>query len=458
MRNLTLLISALVASFAAIGEPARDGVTDPAFGVNGVALVRPGRYFERLRGIIRQADGKLIVLGGAPAGGGSQPSVTRVLPDGSPDLGFGVGGEYVLPAIPGINDWGGSAKEAVILSDGRIVVVGSPVAGMDSHGFCVLVFALTSSGQLDPSYGPGPGPACLSLGPDNTGSAPEAIATVAHGAADSVYIGGSYGPGNELTASSAIARLDATGALVTTFGDNGIRRYGSSLVLGLGLQSPSILLTSAGSLLLGGVRPGGGALGTAMAVAKVDATGEPVLDFGDQGIATVRFSDESNVGSGIALDPVGRILIGGLARQGPGRACSYCIARFTPAGILDGSLNPSGQQPGQPGRLRLVASPDFGLVSAFVFRNDGRVVAIGSLNGVSVAAFGLNDDGSFDPRFGDASTPGMRKTWFGLLGFNFAFASVATDGSRITITGAGGAERSALLQLMDDRVLESSFE
>ncbi len=80
-----------------------DGSPDAGFGTNG----RAGGTFEGLsspRGVVVQPDGKLVVVG-LPFGASiPQPptsfTLTRYLPDGRPDLGFGIAGRDIEPAGP----------------------------------------------------------------------------------------------------------------------------------------------------------------------------------------------------------------------------------------------------------------------------------------------------------------------------------------------------------------------
>jgi len=101
-------------------------------------------------------DGKIVMVGQADAGSGSTTNgdvaIARVLPDGSPDGTFGIGGKVVV-AFDQITNGGEVATGVVEDPAGRLVVVGASV--VDGTSFFTRSFALrlTTDGSLDPSFG-----------------------------------------------------------------------------------------------------------------------------------------------------------------------------------------------------------------------------------------------------------------------------------------------------------------
>jgi len=101
-------------------------------------------------------DGKIVMVGQADAGSGSTTNgdvaIARVLPDGSLDGTFGIGGKVVVPFDQVTN--GGEVATGVVEDDaGRLVVVGATV--VDDTNFFTRSFALrlTPGGDLDASFG-----------------------------------------------------------------------------------------------------------------------------------------------------------------------------------------------------------------------------------------------------------------------------------------------------------------
>ena len=108
-----------------------DGSLDPAFGVGGVVTTGFGDDGAEGYGVALQADGKIVVAGGA------EPDVAlaRYLLDGSLDPTFGVGGLVRTPIVlPGVDH--AEALAVVVQADGDIVVAGvaCPIASeCDDH-------------------------------------------------------------------------------------------------------------------------------------------------------------------------------------------------------------------------------------------------------------------------------------------------------------------------------------
>jgi uncharacterized delta-60 repeat protein len=101
-------------------------------------------------------DGKIVMVGQADAGSGSTTNgdvaIARVLPDGSPDATFGIGGKVVVP-FDQVTNGGDVATGVVEDAAGRLVVVGASV--VDGTNFYTRSFALRlmSDGSLDQSFG-----------------------------------------------------------------------------------------------------------------------------------------------------------------------------------------------------------------------------------------------------------------------------------------------------------------
>src|SRR5205807_7981192 len=87
-------------------------------------------------------DGRIVVAGSvmdSPMGSPGSFALARYNPDGSPDRGFGTGGQVITPGL-------GLAATAALQADGKIVVVG---------GNFVLARYNATDGSLDPSFGTG---------------------------------------------------------------------------------------------------------------------------------------------------------------------------------------------------------------------------------------------------------------------------------------------------------------
>lgn len=99
-----------------------DGTPDTSFGMNGI--VRFESAFQQPV-ILMQADGRIIVTGSVPNTTTRHDdfAVTRLHPDGLPDVGFGTGGRAVFSMNAGGTNYA-NASAAALQADGKILVTG----------------------------------------------------------------------------------------------------------------------------------------------------------------------------------------------------------------------------------------------------------------------------------------------------------------------------------------------
>ena len=103
--------------------------------------------------MIRQRDGKIVMVGSVDTGTGStsnsDTAVVRLLPDGSPDAGFGIGGKVLVP-YDLVADGTDVAYGVLQDSAGRIVLAGGAIA---TTGARATIARLLDNGTLDASFG-----------------------------------------------------------------------------------------------------------------------------------------------------------------------------------------------------------------------------------------------------------------------------------------------------------------
>jgi uncharacterized delta-60 repeat protein len=132
------------------------GALDPDFGAGGRVTLPGG---GSANAVLVQPDRRIVVAGNASGSGAM--TVTRLMPSGSLDTGFGTNGTTAID-FGALADLAGGA---VLQPDGRIVVAGYTQATED-----VAVARLTSGGALDPSFGAG-GKATVDFGVATFGNA-----------------------------------------------------------------------------------------------------------------------------------------------------------------------------------------------------------------------------------------------------------------------------------------------
>jgi uncharacterized delta-60 repeat protein len=149
-----LVTGAGAESAFAVGRFLPDGSPDPAFGTGGRVGVNFGGGFPGVDGLALQPDGRILLAGvWQPSAvvsdafmGRQDLALVRLLPDGSPDPGFGSSGVVLTNLGEGFRN--GSANAVAVVPDGRIIV-----AGQSPNGFLAAVYL--PNGPLDTTFGNG---------------------------------------------------------------------------------------------------------------------------------------------------------------------------------------------------------------------------------------------------------------------------------------------------------------
>ena len=137
-----------------------DGSLDPAFGTAGIADLLPPTLLSHVLQVLRERDGRLLVVAAAdPAGANEndQLVVVGLSASGTLDASFGSGGV----AAPGVQSSCLQCSPAALAPDGSIVLTGNTgqiPPGIAQHpgvvaDFHWVVARLTPGGRLDPRFG-----------------------------------------------------------------------------------------------------------------------------------------------------------------------------------------------------------------------------------------------------------------------------------------------------------------
>jgi uncharacterized delta-60 repeat protein len=328
-----------------------EGQLDPTFGVGGTLTFHPPAELDvtfEFADLAVDDRGRPLLFGTAfpPAKpefaqypsvrnlGPSYAAVVRLLPDGSPDPGFGGGNGVALldfaAALPPVE---GKPRvhvaKGVLDPRGRIVLVVSQTENGtgEGHSYVVrnerLVARLTPTGGLDPTFGEDDGVVPL-----------EGIAEVRDMAFDpegEIAIGGA--PAAKRT--TPLLRLDASGRPEPGSGVGGLRRYKA------GLDLAQIEIDPFGRiLLLGSGWRSSRKTGRLQRVVRLRPGGEVDRSFGVEGRTTVKVPDHSSL-TGLAIDRKGRFLLAGtIVLPGPyanwrNRQTAIGVLRLRPSGKLD---------------------------------------------------------------------------------------------------------------------------
>lgn len=382
-RNRELLVRSVILAALLLLLPvpghADPGDLDPEFGKGGVVRVAPASSISPAA-LAVDDTGRILVAGSVPSNGatGRDFGVLRFLPNGQPDLAFGIGGRVTTPVTPQ-DDYAGCL---VVLMDGRIVVGG--VGGDARNTYPTLARYLTT-GALDPTFGVG-GVVRVAELPKSQGV--RCLFATAGGTLTLVDYGRRY---------TRVARLLPDGALDRSFGRRGLNQvqtYAQN-IFGFyaeiaALHSESDILTVAVGFSKVAFTGGGFGLDLESArklvLFRLGPTGKLDPTFGRHGIARDNHSRIPDVG-GIVGTPGGGLVIGGRKPNG------FFTARYTADGRRDRAYGMGGMA----GRL----APEPGYpVSVLASGVDGGVTLVsGSFGALSLVRF--QADGAPDPDFGE---------------------------------------------------------
>jgi uncharacterized delta-60 repeat protein len=186
-----------------------DGSLDPSFGGDGIVLTDPTPTYDDGLAVGVEADGQIVVAGGAGFAGSNERFVVMAFEaDGSLDPAFGGDGIVFTDLTPKADVPFGLA----IQDDGRVVVAGGAAQGGADPKFAIVRYE--RDGSLDPSL-EGDGIVITNFTPYDDGA--YSVAIDPDGRIVTAGLAGNGGPAPRL----AVVRYLPDGALDPTFGGDG---------------------------------------------------------------------------------------------------------------------------------------------------------------------------------------------------------------------------------------------
>jgi uncharacterized delta-60 repeat protein len=388
---------------------AAPGDLDPSFGGDGRVSTHVDVRYAGANAIALQADGKVVAVGTASSRAASFLALVRYDTDGSLDPSFGGDGR-VTETIGNGKCVLGSA--VAIQGDSKIVVAGR--SGCRDGRFALARFE--TNGTLDTTFG-GDGVVTTRFG--STSCDAEAFGVAIQG--DGAIV--AAGRANCREARFAAARYGSDGALDQTFGGDGrvttdvARRWDVASAVALQVDG-KIVLAGTASIETDRSR-------FAVIRYAIDGTLDPT--FGGDGIVTTPPQDCIAQGKALAIQPDGRIVVGGF----DGCIDRFAVARYRVGGHLDTSF-------GGDGTVTTAFPCPQSDAEGVAVQPDGSIVAAGSAVCEAhrdivyrFAAARYGSDGTLDAAFGSRGTV---VTPFSCQGLGHAVA-VQGDGG---IVVAGG--------------------
>jgi uncharacterized delta-60 repeat protein len=447
---------------------ANDGDLDATFYLNGrdtygIGTGPGGTSNDQVFAATIQPDGKIVLVGSSLGHAGDKNfQITRLTPDGHLDGAFNQGTQFATFNRGGNND--DVAEAVAIQPDGKIVVAGTVDGSVSGPGVGpgVGVARLMPDGSFDTTFGPD-GSGTLFYGYNASGNVPIHVKDMALAADGSILVAGDI----TLTTSQEfyVQKFDSAGhAIVYNYVNFDLGGSNDDV-------ATAIAVRPNGKILLGGyvARSAGGNVDCALAQFPADLS---ALDsgFGNAGKRTLAFDlggNNADLCHAMALQPDGRILIGGGAAKDASGGTYATVARF----LADGSALDSGFA--AAGKFNTyfesTASGSINSVRAIAVQSDRRIVLAGY--GTTPAAnrapfdFGvmrLLSNGALDSTF-QGSTPGSN---FGTTMIDFdgdddrAFAGVL-QGGRVIAAGqalaAPGIDVMAWTRLTSDLIFADGF-
>jgi uncharacterized delta-60 repeat protein len=442
------LLAFLGVAFGLLGSGdalAADGDLYKGFSGDGLLQTDFGPTFTTSdpHAAVLDSSGRLVVVGGADGGA---IGVARINPDGTLDSTFG-GGDGQVTVDSGASAGAEFGRAVVIDANNKIVILG----GVGISGGSDLVLArLAPNGDLDTTFdGPGsPGNGVFRLS-SATFDDPEDVAI----SGTKIVIAA------DKTVSEAvpeITELDSTGALDSTFG-GGTGRFSFTFPgggPGIGSFVFSMAVQSDGKVVVSGRKNGTSGCGVARVLSN--GSGLDTAGFNSAGtpagliVAPAPTGHIDCSGSDTMLEPVtGNIIIGGTSIEAasPFTNGDMVVARFTPAGALDGTFGTGGQSV-----AGTAGTSEFG--SGLALQTDGSILLGGSketstafVNDPTAARF--TSGGVLDSTFGTAGvvTPSFgQDTRIDAMLFDPVRGRAYLTGSTIP---SGGSDHIGVVALMD---------
>ena len=246
---------------------------------------------------------------------------------------------------------------------------------------------------------------------------------------DGKIIAAGAAAGRSATGVFALARYGSHGSLDRTFGRNG--RVTTAVSDG-GDEVHAIAIQPDGRIVAVGSNQ------QQFELARYTTDGGLDPTFGFNGIMSTDLTSDYDIVYDMAIQPNGKILVGGLATPGSPWRPRFALARYLSNGTLDPTF-------GQRGTL----ISRLGIVRAIVLQPDGKILAVGyGSSGFALARY--TRDGTPDRTFGG---DGKVNTTFN----GGAFTAALQPNGRIVIAGAYDFYRFAVGRYLADGRLDKTF-
>lgn len=365
---------------------------DPTFDGDGKVVDLTPNISKSASDVAVQTDGKILV-----AGNSTGPFLTRYNTDGTLDTTFGSSGSRDFSGVLA----GKVTAIAIQPSDQKIVVAGYGDSGD------LIVGRLAANGDPDMSFGLG------SYQGIDLGTAYDTATAVTIQPDGGIVVVGFTGTnpdGNGVIAEDiALARLDANGALDTSFGTGGM------VITGLAGSSDAayaVAIQPDGAIVVAGSSEVNGTGNLDIVLLRYNSDGTLDNTFGTSGYGYVTTDlGAFEAGMSVVIQPSdNKIVVAGYSEM---NGYAFVLARYNTDGSPDSNF-------GDTGVVTTAIKPFYNFALDLAIQSDGKLVAAGSVGDVDSITSSLtnqdfalaryNTNGTLDTTFGG---DGMVVTDFG---------------------------------------------
>jgi len=382
-----------------------DGSPDSTFDGDGKLTEDITDRFSQANATAIQADGKIVLAGQADNGQNESFVLSRFNPDGALDMSFARFGKAIV-------DFGGTnafANAVAIQPDGKILA-----AGACGDAFAIVRF--TTNGFLDTTFN-GNGIVTTQLGVGRN----SAVGIAFQPDGRIVIAGDAF---NGVDNDFAVLRYTTNGSLDTSFNGTG---YAIAAIDTGEDEAHGVKIQGDGKIVVAGAAAIGGTVADIAAI-RFNTNGTIDNSFGLFGRMAVGI-DAGAIGSSLAIQSDGKILIAGLAIIG--MSADIAVIRLDTNGFLDSSFNGTGK----------VTTPiglgvDYGTCMAL--QPDGKIM-VGGFTAIGAhyefASVRYRADGNLDSSYGIG---GKAVAEFDDSADNFEYAVALDSNGRVVLAGSAG--------------------
>ncbi len=388
-----------------------DGSPDNSFNGNGKVITPIYSSFDDGNNIVLLPDGKILVGGRANTSvSNSDLALVRYNSNGSLDNSFNGNGKLTL-RIP--NSTIASADRVLLQPDGKIVALSPSSSDGSIYDFALIRF--NANATLDTTFNN------TGIAVTQVGYLPSTARASAIQADGKIIVAGSGTNGSN--DDFALVRYNANGLLDTTFGIGG--RILTPIFNGADSVNALVIQPDGKIIAVGSANNG---FNDDFAFARYNPDGTRDDTFGGFGLGSLAIGNGDDVAKAVALQPDGKIVVVGSARNGTVNQVDFAVVRLNTNGSPDASFNGNGKV-----LTNFTAAES---ANAVALQPDGKIIAAGTTssgNGDFLLAR-YNPNGSLDASFdGD----GIVSTQFEVGGMDIINAVALQPDGKIVAAGFG---------------------